>query len=262
MSDATISVLTPTCGREPFLPLLLECFRSQTVSPLELVVLDDSPEPSRFLVAEAEKDPRIVYLRGSVPSTNGAKRQILMEAARGDIIAYFDDDDWYAPGYLAFMLDALGNDDLVKLSSWYNYSLHDGRVYYWDTRAVLPVHYCLPPRPPGVLVDGRKLAESDLDPFVWGYGFSYLFRREMGVKLGVADRVHGSDYDFVRRGIAAGCKLRSVADEIGLAFHLLHADNVSRVFPQYVLPPFLAVRTFGDALERYTSAASSLRALK
>jgi glycosyltransferase involved in cell wall biosynthesis len=253
LSDATISVLTPTRGREPFLPLLVDCFRSQTAAPLELLVLDDSPEPSRFLAAEAERDPRIVYRHASVPSTTGEKRQALMEAARGDVLAYFDDDDWYAPGYLAFMLAALGGDDLVKLSAWYNYSLHDGHVYYWDTRAVLPVHYRLPPRPPGLLVDGRSLARENQDGFVWGYGFSYVFRREM-VKLGVEAIGHGEDYAFLRRGVAAGHKTRLVADELGLAFHLLHAHNTSKVFPQYVLPPFLALRTFGDALERYRSA--------
>jgi hypothetical protein len=45
--------------------------------------------------------------------------------------------------------------------------------------------------------------------------------------------------------------MRIVADESGLVFHLLHVNNSSKVFPQYILPPFLALRMFGDALERY-----------
>jgi glycosyltransferase involved in cell wall biosynthesis len=219
------------------------------------VVLDDSPEPSAFLVKEAVVDPRIVYLRGTARATNGAKRQVLLDAAKGDYVACFDDDDYYAPGYLAFMLEALGGRGLVKLDGWYNYSLHDGHLYYWDTRAQSRVHYGLPPRAPGLVVDGLGLAPELRDSFSWGYGFSYVFRREVGLKVGVEDRAHGWDYAFVRRIMAAGHQVHAVADEAGVAFHLLHDDNVSRAFPQYRLPPFLARRSFGDAPERYRRQA-------
>lgn len=257
-SSPRVSVVTPTYGRERFLPLLLDCFRSQTCAPLELLVLDDSPAPSTFLEAEAARDPRVVYLRGtSGRATNGAKRRTLIEAARGDYVAYFDDDDYYAPDYLAFMMEALGPDDLVKLGAWFNYWAADGRLYYWDARVTAPVHFGVPSHPSsglcGSIAPNPELRRS----FEWGYGFSYVFRREMGLKLGVDDMNHGADYAFVRRAEAAGYRLRAVPDEAGVAAHVLHGQQVSRVFPQYVIPPFLAPRALRDALERYREAAEA-----
>jgi glycosyltransferase involved in cell wall biosynthesis len=259
VSDETprISVLTPTYGREPFLPLLVECFRSQTCSRLELVVLDDSPAPSAFLASEAERDPRIRYLRaaGQPRATNGAKRGKLLAEARGEYVAYFDDDDYYAPEYLAVMVDALGPHDLVKLAAWFNYWTADGRVYYWDTRHSAPAQFCVPDPP--ALVNGHSFSHFQRRSFEWGYGFSYVFRREMGLKVGVDDMAIGSDYAFVQRASAAGYRMRAIADETGLALHVLHGKQVSKVFPQYVVPPFVASRAFGAAPERYRQAADA-----
>ncbi len=39
----------------------------------------------------------------------GLKRNVAIELAAGEIIAHFDDDDLYAPGYLSWMHECLGN---------------------------------------------------------------------------------------------------------------------------------------------------------
>jgi len=249
-STPSISVVTPTWGRERLLPLLVDCFRSQTLPALELIVLDDSPVRSPFL--ENLGDPRITCLHGHTRQTNGAKRDTLIRAAKGDLIAYFDDDDYYAPGYLEFMSSSLGSADLVTLSSWYNYWVGDGGVYFWDTRAVARWHQRIPPaegHPP--FIHGSLLKEEQRRSQTLGYGFSHLFRREMGLRLGVPDMAHGADYAFVERGIAAGCAIHAVPDEVGRCLHVMHGANVSVIFPQYALPPFVTRQVFGDVPERY-----------
>src|SRR3954471_5913053 len=106
-----VSVVTPTFGREKYLPGLLACFAAQTHTDRELLILDDSPAPSTFFGGLA--DSRVRYVHSKERLTIGEKRNRLVEMATGEVIASFDDDDYYAPGYLTAMLDGLGDADLV-----------------------------------------------------------------------------------------------------------------------------------------------------
>src|SRR5581483_12155914 len=90
-----VSVVTPTYAREKYLPSLHACFSAQTHAERELLVLDDSPAPSAFFRGLA--DPRVRYLHVPGRLTIGEKRNRLIELATGEAIAFFDDDDYYAP---------------------------------------------------------------------------------------------------------------------------------------------------------------------
>ena len=86
----------------------------------EWLVLDDSAEPSALLARD--DDSRLRYFHQRLGASIGAKRNALIEAARGEVIVHFDDDDYYAPNYIAEMLSYLNrNVDLVKLSGWFTY---------------------------------------------------------------------------------------------------------------------------------------------
>src|SRR4051794_13447300 len=102
-----VSVITPTFGRERYLPSLFRCFAEQTYADRELLVYDDSPHPSPFMTSLA--DPRVTYRHHPQRLTIGEKRNRLIEQARGEVVAFFDDDDCYAPGYLEAMVAALGD---------------------------------------------------------------------------------------------------------------------------------------------------------
>ena len=53
------------------------------------------------------------------------------EMARGDILAHFDDDDWYAPWRLTYQVEALtgARADLCGINQLLYYDLRDGRGY-------------------------------------------------------------------------------------------------------------------------------------
>ena len=53
------------------------------------------------------RDDRIVYLRRDQRSSVGVKRNLACEHAEGELIAHFDDDDWYAPNRLSIQVAAL-----------------------------------------------------------------------------------------------------------------------------------------------------------
>lgn len=81
---------------------------------------------SNPVVKAAEKDQRIKYsfdpTTSSTPGENGvmslgAKRNWLLEKVETELVAHFDDDDYYAPQYLEVMVTRLidNNADFVKL---------------------------------------------------------------------------------------------------------------------------------------------------
>ncbi|HET6148663.1 MAG TPA: glycosyltransferase family A protein [Polyangia bacterium] len=245
-----VSVITPTFGRERFLPSLYRCFVEQTHEARELLVYDDSPAPSPFFAGLS--DARVRYLHAPARLTIGEKRNRLIELAHGEVIAFFDDDDHYAPGYLAAMVALLGDADFVKLSGWFALSIpDDDAFFFWDTAHNHPLHYKVGEGAVGFVTSGQfkpDFVARNVD----GYGFSYLFRRVVfdrgaGTPAGPARfpaRNFGEDLPFVSALRATGATIRHANDDAGLVVHLLHNRNSSVIFPQYRLPRALAARLF------------------
>lgn len=125
-----VSVVCPTYdGRHRLHPLLYACFATQTgVDDLELVVLDTGAERSPFFAAC--DDPRVTYVYSKNDLTTGEKRNRILELATGEIIANFDDDNFYCDRYLELMVHHLRTSDaeLVSLSHAYAVWIQSGNV--------------------------------------------------------------------------------------------------------------------------------------
>ena len=150
-----VSVITPTYNRPHYHKRLYECFISQTYPQKELLVLDDSQEPSPFFTHL--KDPQVHYTHISKKMTIGEKRNYLLNKAQGEIIAHFDDDDFYAPSYLDFMTHNLGNTySLVKLASWFIYDEQHQAFFYWDTTSLSSLHFIVQANRPLTTVKAQE----------------------------------------------------------------------------------------------------------
>jgi len=86
----------PTCTRQGLIPVALKCFLSQDWPDKELVVIDDGTEKVGGLVKQLVPDA--VYIHLAEKQVIGVKRNLACEAARGEVICHFDDDDWSAAG--------------------------------------------------------------------------------------------------------------------------------------------------------------------
>ena len=248
-----ISVVTPTGGREQRLRAMVRCFQAQTHADRELLILDDGPQPSRW--CEALGDPRVSYrFIAQGKHSLGEKRNLLAADAQGELIAHFDDDDLYAPHYLERMAGLLGGADLLTLSAWFALHEQTGQFFWWDSAQALAHRFAVSgagitpqTRPPGEVA-------AALDPNLWGYGFSYLYRRAAWERVKFPALGFGEDYQFVQGLAAAGCARVAAPDCEGLVLHVVHGSNASRIFPQYRLPEFAIERIFGPwlaaALER------------
>lgn len=107
-----VSVVVPSCERTALLARCLTALLAQDVAPetFEVVVVDDGPtEATRRLVeAEARRaKPVIRYVAAGPRRGPAAARNLGWRAARGEIIAFTDDDCVPTPGWLRAGLDAL-----------------------------------------------------------------------------------------------------------------------------------------------------------
>lgn len=87
-----ISCVMPTYNRAHFVPMSIRCFLQQTHENKELIIVDDSDG----ICPEVPLDSRIQYIRLNKRTSTGEKRNIGAEAARGQLIANWDDDDFSA----------------------------------------------------------------------------------------------------------------------------------------------------------------------
>jgi glycosyltransferase involved in cell wall biosynthesis len=128
------SCIMPTFNRRQFVRLSLGLFEAQDYPARELIVVDDGTDAIGDLV---EGVPGVVYLRLAARASIGEKRNLACAAARGDIIAHWDDDDWYAPHRLRHQIVPLlrGQADITGLENSCVAELATGR--FWRTRPEL-----------------------------------------------------------------------------------------------------------------------------
>lgn len=105
MSEPLVSCICPTRNRRKWLPKAIECFLAQTYRNRELVIVADGDEAVTDLIPN---DPRIrLMVTGLDRKVVGVKRNIACEAARGEMIAHWDDDDFSAPARLVEQMAVL-----------------------------------------------------------------------------------------------------------------------------------------------------------
>ncbi len=101
-----VSICTPTFNRRPFIPMAIKCFEHQTYpkDKMEWIIVDDGTDKIEDLVSHI---PQVKYFKYDEKLTVGKKRNITNEKAKGDIIVYMDDDDYYPPERVKHAVDTL-----------------------------------------------------------------------------------------------------------------------------------------------------------
>ena len=101
----------PTADRPQFVQQAIRCFRRQSYQRSELIVVDDDTRPS---CSSPPEDVRIRYLRLPERLSLGEKINLAIEQTAGDVIQKLDDDDWYAPEFLARMVASLDGAEAAR----------------------------------------------------------------------------------------------------------------------------------------------------
>lgn len=141
------------------------------------------------------------YVRADVGTTVGDRRNLAVEHAQGELIAHFDDDDFYHQGYLAELVawwDRTKPVDLGGMSQFWHYDVfrrRGWRTNLWDT--------------------GHP------------YGATFLYRKSLWHELGGFQSLQrGEDQEFYLAVERSGGRI-AAAQRPDLFVYLRHHRNVS-----------------------------------
>lgn len=195
MTDPLVSVLICCYNRRDFLALTLESVFAQDYPDIEVVVVDDGSRDGTDEMIRGRFGDRVRYIRQENQGVTAARNRAAAEA-RGEFIAFQDDDDLMPPGRISTLLAALREFPQAAFAT--------GDLAYIDNQGTLlgrrwmdgPMDVREPAR---LMLDGQ---EAILWPRVPAVPHTTLFRREDGERIGWFDtgfRHAAEDADFLAR---------------------------------------------------------------
>ena len=235
-----VSVIVPTRNRMKLLPKLIDHFSKQTWHNKELLILDDTPGGEAAVEQLQASNPQIHVRHSSKTLTIGTKRNLLIEHAKGELIAHFDDDDYYSPTYLETLVQGLleSNSDLNKLSGWFCLHEKSGTLGYWDTTRRDLAHTVFEGNTYPKTHD-KVFSERGYRSFLTGYGFSFLYRKQAWINSPFKDINIGEDSLFLEGIRKNNGRIHFTQDTNAICIHIMHQSNTSLCFPNHIIPKSL-----------------------
>jgi pterin-4a-carbinolamine dehydratase len=199
------SVITPTKERPAELSRALRSLLAQDAVDWEAIVVDDG-DGDGVAAASAFGDERIVTIR-SPGSGQADARNAGIARARGELVCWLDDDDWWDdPGHLSLLRRAASAPAFWFRSGWI--VREDGSREVFDHEATAA----------SLRVNNTVLTSS------------LAYPRALHDSLGLLDATLGSygDWDFMLRMCGAGVEPRRLPG-LGVCY-AIHHSNVSAEF--------------------------------
>lgn len=209
--SALISVVVPVYNAERWLERCVDSVLGQTHPELELILVDDGSTDGSGVLCDgfAARDTRVRVVHKANAGVSAARNDGI-EAARGEWLAFCDNDDFYAPGMLSRLLElCLAHDaDIAQC------------VCVRGTAENLPTPPPLPPR----IFTGREMLEdfyTRASIYVW----DKLYRRRVwdGVRFPVGSYTD-EDQHVVHHLL--GAARRVVSTREALYYHYIHPGSV------------------------------------
>jgi|GEM_PF-2737542 len=118
------AVIIPTFNAEQFIVRALESLRAQTLSPEEVIVIDDgsTDDTLRLIKAWASENKLPLVVEQITNSGAGAARNRALEQVTAEWVSFLDADDEWAPDKLARVEAAVSSSHQVEF-------VHTDRVY-------------------------------------------------------------------------------------------------------------------------------------
>jgi glycosyltransferase involved in cell wall biosynthesis len=200
-----VSCIMPTFNRRPYIAQAVKSFQQQDYPERELIVVDDGTDSIEDLIPKAAN---IHYLHLRRRASIGAKRNLACQHARGEIIAHWDDDDWYAPDRLRYQVAPILQDtaDLTGLENAFVLQLPEGE--FWGIDAHLHQRLFVGNVHGGTLVYRKEL---------WTKGLKYP-------EVNLAE-----DASLIFRATRMGKRLMKLSNP-GVFVYVRHGGNAWREF--------------------------------
>jgi teichuronic acid biosynthesis glycosyltransferase TuaG len=194
-----ISVVIPYHNREQYIDEAFQSVLAQTLKPLEIIIVNDcSRDSSRRYLDRYAGVCTIIDL--PVNSGTAAARNAGIRRARGQFIAFLDDDDIWLPDKLAIQRRYMAEHpqcDAVHTAVWIFYSDRPDRLMKRDWPGPLTLAHALMFNysviPPTLLIRADVVRSLG--------GFDPRFRR-------------AQDHEFTIRCAAAGYRIKSIPEPL------------------------------------------------
>jgi glycosyltransferase involved in cell wall biosynthesis len=204
-----VSVVIPTRGRWPLLARTLAGALAQEEVEHEVIVVDDGSTDETRARLEEFDDPRVKVVRHRQRRQLAAARNSGVEAARGDWVAFLDDDDLWSPLKLRAQLSAAADRNAV-------FAYSSGLIVDPDLTVLQTSPAPDPDRILELLLRGNWIPVG---------ASNVIARTDLVRRLGGFDEglVHFADWDMWLRLAASG---RAAAVQEPLVAYLLHGENM------------------------------------
>lgn len=122
-----VSVIIPTCNRSSVFNAI-DSVCAQDYKNLEIIVVNDSPIDT-IKNKVLGQYPEIIYFHDGINRGGGGARRKGVEISRGEYICFLDDDDYYFPNKISFLIERLSLDTSTDA--------YFGKVYRTDKQESL-----------------------------------------------------------------------------------------------------------------------------
>lgn len=126
-----VSVLMPVYNAGSFLRESVGCVLRQSADDLELVIVDDGSTDGGIATLQDLSDPRIRVVRHESNRGLAAARNLCLDSARGEYLAWLDADDLCHPSRLHEQLKLLARNPRVGLCGTWVKTFGSEEVHRW-----------------------------------------------------------------------------------------------------------------------------------
>ena len=137
IASPMVSIIMPTYNRAGYIAETIASIRNQTYANWELIIVDDGSDDNTEEIIGYIKDSRIQFYKAGRIGTGSKIKNIGLEKATGELIAFIDSDDLWAPTKLEKQVNALQQypEAGFSLTGGYNFrNINEPLEYFYQQR--------------------------------------------------------------------------------------------------------------------------------
>ena len=253
MKCPIVSIILPNRNYEKFIPDAIASIKAQTMADWECIIIDDASTDNSVEVIKTliNDDPRFKLAVNSEPLGISATRNVGMDMATGEYIAFLDSDDCFAEYFLEMLVAAARktNVDVIGALS----KIVDVNFHFTPSNAKWNIDdYTLYDNPRDVL-----LAPPNNRKFVWIWRRIYKRSVLKDVRFHDEMKVNGDDIMFMADLMwRVSCFVELNIEGV---YHRSHGASISSVHQMFNMDrvkifPLIFKHIRDDLLDKYDRA--------
>lgn len=130
-----VTVIITTYKRADLLERAISSVLNQTYKDFELIVVDDNDENTEYrkdVMKKMEKykdNPKVTYIKHKKNKNGAAARNTGIKSAKGEYIAFLDDDDYFFKDRLKKLVDTLDNNKEYNAAYTASINIRNNNIY-------------------------------------------------------------------------------------------------------------------------------------